>query len=68
MINRALPFVGPGQVLTVEAWQDLRRMQDRLDALEALPGPYADNAAALAAGLAVGDRYFTAAGAMRVVV
>jgi hypothetical protein len=61
MITRAVPFVEPGGRLTPSAWMELSRLLNP-------PGPYADNAAAVAAGLPVGMMYKTATGEMRVVV
>jgi hypothetical protein len=61
MITRAVAFVEPNGRLTPAAWQELTRMQNP-------PGPYEDNAAAVAAGLAVGMIYYTATGEIRVVV
>lgn len=61
MITRATPFVDQGGKLTPAAWLELSR-------LFTPPGPHADNAAALAAGLDVGTIYQTATGELRVVV
>lgn len=61
MISRAVPFVDQTGRLTPSGWL-------ALNALATIPGPYADNAAALAGGLVAGDRYYTATGEMRVVV
>jgi hypothetical protein len=61
MITRATPFVQPDGRLTPSAWMALSRLLSP-------PGPYADNAAAVVAGLPVGTLYRTATGEMRVVV
>jgi short subunit dehydrogenase-like uncharacterized protein len=68
MINRASAFVQPDGRLTPAAWLDLKAMVDALVLLTAPPGPYANNAAAVTAGLAVGAQYYTATGEIRVVV
>jgi hypothetical protein len=61
MITRAMPFVDTDRRLTPAAWLEIQRLFH-------VPGPYADNAAAAAAGLETGAQYHTATGEMRVVV
>jgi hypothetical protein len=61
MITRATPFVQSDGRLTPAAWLELNRLLNP-------PGPYADNAAAVTAGLPVGTLYRTATGEMRVVI